>query len=110
MHAQKIRYSYTIWWTARPHTWSPLYPTWIHWLEVISCVGVILGIIIEDGELFWNNLGIANQEQCVNNENILEDNMCYVERYIAILHSYRESCSELHNKHIPSHVNTCLNI
>ena len=55
-------YSYTIWWAAWPNTWSPLYPTWIHWLEVITCVGVILGILIEDGilELFWNNLEIAN--------------------------------------------------
>ena len=64
-------------------------------------MGVILGILVEDGilELFWNNLGIANQEQCVNNENILEDNMCYVEKVmkIYILRSYRVSCSELHN-------------
>ena len=62
MYAHKIRYSYTsyIWWASTPHTSSPLYPTWIHWLEVITCVGVILGIVIEDGELLWNNLGIAN--------------------------------------------------
>ena len=51
-------------------------------------MGVILGILIEDGilGLFWNNLGIANQGQCVNNENILEDNMCYVEKVMKIIY------------------------